>query len=1123
MAVSGGYLADVAHRKVRGGSTRSFAVYASTLLLLVAMLFGALGSLAVRHSDSRVSEVSAFEIFCGEEVGSMMSTTRWGGAFQGIPADNSSGRTLTLNQAYSNTPKFVTYFGEGEGADFTRPAPDRPKRVDDIAPVFAQSGQNEEDGEKKESSNDKSNKSDKDAPSRVQDTRNPHTCFTGSVLNGISNGTTMMIMGIYSVGSFIVDSVFNPTFFCAPGQKGACINLHGILSGNDGKGGLIGSLTNSVLLPLSALATLVIGVWMLWVSLARRAFREAFVTFGKITAFFILGLALLANPGAIASAPQVAVNTISGCVVGAMSGQNCLDGTRSSAKIEIDDKGMATNSTSDNVCAGAGGSALDAPGVLTGNMQCLIWKSFVLQPWSQAQFGASFDDMDVSNKNVVNALEKAGFKGSDFCVNLSPAGKPSSFYGRDIEFKKGGTQVCNIAAYQIATGVAAKNSTADQVGGDPDVRWFKLAWLMANSGEGAWKSWSGSATAGFVHLATMGLSAFSSVVGIVALSLLGLFALAYYVLVSIMIVMGPIMLLAALIPGVGMRIFLGWLENIVGGILKYMVTSILLLVALVFFGGILGNVSNPLLALAFVIIVSLAMLMYRRELANLMGAVNMGGQQLASGQALKNMTAGFGRSARNATVGAVGGAVGASMQSNKEMYRKLRNDPEKRRGRVGAFASAAVRSPFTSTAGIARGAASGMTDRMKRSGGVVGQAMRTYDNMERDNARAAGETRAHIQSRRDELSAEGRERQESLAQARGNVQNIQDRVNKAEDEVADQKFVVQVALQAHDNASEFVNTNAASFGASPEIAQDFKEWSNLVAQLQDVQLQKAVVPAGSTEAFKLEEQKQELRAGIGRIEYRNEGDRVWERLQDKYEGQVETHYANNGVAYRDSGVSATQNISNEINAYATKVRDLQKVQGRHDDARRDVAEAQVAVDVNKEMQGVARKAHESTQDAAGSYRVSSEAFQKVDRAAQEADRNMEVDAKSARESVQPSFKSEDHDMSRSGQRERASRDSTADTVADIAGAVITGGVPVESAPVEAPTPQADAPASKGRGASTPVPSADNSPAPKGQRSPRGGAKLDIPEKDLAPKGGESKPDFSDIAEAFSKSRNKRKK
>src|SRR5699024_11212185 len=95
-------------------------------------------------------------------------------------------------------------------------------------------------------------------------------------------------------------------------------------------GGIIGSLTSSIYMPLSILAAL-IGAGALIVSLAKRQFREGLYQVLWMAGAFVTGLALLLNPLMLARAPMGFMNAMTACITGAINGKNCMESTSSSS------------------------------------------------------------------------------------------------------------------------------------------------------------------------------------------------------------------------------------------------------------------------------------------------------------------------------------------------------------------------------------------------------------------------------------------------------------------------------------------------------------------------------------------------------------------------------------------------------------------------------------------------------------------------------------------------------------------------------------------------------------------------------------------------------------------------
>src|SRR5690606_5770697 len=129
----------------------------------------------------------------------------------------------------------------------------------------------------------------------------------------------------------------------------------------------------------------------------------------------------------------------------------------------------------------------------------------------------------------------------------------------------------------------------------------------------------------------------SSILGLLAVTAastvlltLSLFGGAYKLIGLILMAFAPVFFLFAIEPTRGRKIFLGWLETLVSSFLKYFAITVLLVVALVMYAGLLSNIDSTMMSLVAIIILTVALHMYRKEIIDLIGASNMGGERLSN-------------------------------------------------------------------------------------------------------------------------------------------------------------------------------------------------------------------------------------------------------------------------------------------------------------------------------------------------------------------------------------------------------------------------------------------------------------------------------------------------------------
>lgn len=440
-----------------------------------------------------------------------------------------------------------------------------------------------------------------------------------------------------------------------------------IVGGDDTSGGLIETFVSSFYMPLVVLAAIVMATTLIYKGIIQRKFRESIGSILWSIGAFVFGLAFMLNPQLLASIPQKATSTITSCVMGAMSGQNCLSG-------DVEAPSVLSGKECISTVGGRGNSAEN----VVNSLNCTIWKAFVLEPWAEEQFGTPYNKLYTKDppkgEKVWKGIPK-DVKPEKYCVNLSSKKSftDSVESGSPVMDGADGT-ICNVALYhlfvktkmtdtvnQSGNNYNDKDVIVEEKGGHSyDSRWYDVIIPMAND-ESKWRNYSGNGMF-FSRLGTSIMGLIAIIASSTVLLTLAVFGGAYKIIGLILMAFAPVFLLFAVEPTRGRKIFLGWLETLISSLLKYFAITVLIIVALVMYAGLLSNTSG-IASLVGTIILTLAFHMYRKEIVDLIGASNMGGQKLSN--KLNEVGDKAGKFAKNKgaamTGGGFGGMVGASL------------------------------------------------------------------------------------------------------------------------------------------------------------------------------------------------------------------------------------------------------------------------------------------------------------------------------------------------------------------------------------------------------------------------------------------------------------------------------
>lgn len=622
---------------------RSPVMVAVSAFFALLVLFISVQPLMGSFSSAQPQKAHAegFELFCTSKIGLWMDDkSDWQAFLKVYPQENEKNRVWTLQEAFGNGATFVNYEGEGKGPD--------KQLVIDKSPENTYKPGNYSAVEDK-----------------LNGARTESGCFWPGFATSVANFGLWTASATTNIVQTFVVFAFDSSIICEDpaNPTGVCLNLLKVVGGTGtaGDGGLIGILTGSIYMPLLVIMVTITAFWIGYKGLVQRKLREAMFGAIWVCLSVIFGLALLLNPALLAKAPMAVSNSVASCVIGSFNGQNCMDSSTGTESLKTD----SFSTSSDKICRSiAPGASLDAQMSMTVNsLSCSIWKAFVLEPYAQGSFGTSFEKLDVSDPDTKKLIEKAGIDPNVFCVNLGSSESLASFSGKRAVFDKDTGKVCNLLAYQMFLKTdASTTGSATPGSGAVDSRWYNLIVTTAND-EGLWAQWAPSLTNSMHKNATAVLAIITSLAGGIVLVIIAFFALLYYLTSVILMAFAPLFFLFGVHPGRGKKILLGWVEKVVSNVLKYLASAIFLIVAISFYAAILGSATSPALTFLFVVIMSFALAMYRKEIVELIGKASMGGEQLSSkfAESLKDRAQGVGGLA----LAGVGSGVGAAIAGGR--------------------------------------------------------------------------------------------------------------------------------------------------------------------------------------------------------------------------------------------------------------------------------------------------------------------------------------------------------------------------------------------------------------------------------------------------------------------------
>ena len=513
-----------------------------------------------------------------------------------LTAPNVTARKWTVQELFDSSIAFTTYNGEGKDTFWLADTEWRTKQVSDWTG---------------------------DVKNKSEAKRNVGDCYFGPLTSDISTMMINMAGGLVNIAQFFIVRLYSGDVICTSpdSPKGACINIIGIVGGAKGKTGIIGSLRDSIFSPLATLMFILVGVWILYKGLFKREFRASMMGLLWSLGVFIFGLIALNKPAMLAGAPQTINSALSTCLVGAMNGQSCVTGTVTAPSTIV-----GTECESYGTSAGTEGAAM-----ATNALTCSLWKSFVLDAWSRGEFGYNYNELylkDAPSDGTVwaNAPDDV----TPFSVNMKSSGATPTD-GSKVE--TAAVPINNLALYQLYISTDMKSSGDTQwkntVTKGQDLRWYNII-KAASKDDRMWNHWTPNSVYGVKRIGTAFVSLVMAGVVCVLLAVTSFWGLVYMFAGSLLMAFAPFFLLIAIEPGKGRRIFLGWLESVSSSILKYMASALMVLVALSLYAAILSSTSNYISSFIGVTIMTGVLMMYRKEIINLLGMTSLGGQKLSN-------------------------------------------------------------------------------------------------------------------------------------------------------------------------------------------------------------------------------------------------------------------------------------------------------------------------------------------------------------------------------------------------------------------------------------------------------------------------------------------------------------
>ena len=418
---------------------------------------------------------------------------------------------------------------------------------------------------------------------------------------------------------------------------------------------LVENFKDTIFFPLAALMAVIGGILVFLQILkngsAWELLKSTFITF----LIFIAGAAFLMHPEATIKTVDEFPSRIDNIIANA---------------VLVDDDGTSYCSTGD-----------EADGIRSA--QCDVWGIMVFNPWVHLQFGTGYDNLYANGYAPANGNEFQN-------TNENLVGNAAVYMG-------GGHTVNNWAMYQLDKTKAGTINSFDssnlQAIGKVDKNMYRLVDLQAGPNDGAgtdskyFESWSSGDNGGaFIAV----LTTIQSIVVSIAIIGLGMAKIEASLIFSMSIVFLPLMLLYALLPQGKMKLR-AYISGLGSLILKRVVVTVIFAVLLKTLNLLYSGSDSITMAALTSIAISIAIIMYRKELLNLITVSevsDIGSQvkQLAAESVpttLKQKYHLTKEKVKGSATGFAGGAIGASMykveqrRKQSEINKQLKDYYEK--------------------------------------------------------------------------------------------------------------------------------------------------------------------------------------------------------------------------------------------------------------------------------------------------------------------------------------------------------------------------------------------------------------------------------------------------------------
>lgn len=468
--------------------------------------------------------------------------------------------------------------------------------------------------------------------------------------NSFANMSFLIVRGEVAVSSWVIEQVFNPSYL--EGLNEATVKL---INGSDGNKGLREILYLDFLVVPIFLGSL----WLFWNGVFHKRTQKAISGGLWMAGALAISSLLIFNPAWLPSASSAIIN----------------ESTSALLSSEV----ISQASNQGRICKSSGSKDEQT----IKNVQCGIWNAYAYTPWVVGTFGSTNPESHFTEAAMAEGVVPKVALSDNYAEPSYPL---SLLESQTIPPNKMGAG----GGYRL----------------ESETRWnYVLDRVATESDLSVQTAFRGENYNQRVMISLTAIVVGSSV--LILTTTLGFAILIGQILLTVLLFFLPLPLLFSVHPGFGRRLAMRFSEFYVGTLMKVIANTFMLSLSLIILSVLIRNASESELsfgtAMLGAIVLCLAVILYRKEIIEMVAGVDFGGSGLSAEPASR-----VGSAAGHAAVGAALGAAGGGLAGAKMGAAAASGSALKRVG--SGFAAGAM--------GTAKGAGKGAVHGAVNAGGL---------------------------------------------------------------------------------------------------------------------------------------------------------------------------------------------------------------------------------------------------------------------------------------------------------------------------------------------------------------------------------------------------------------------